>query len=171
MPFVRFSRDRRGYEHVYLVHAPVRRGKPSRPRVLYWYRSPPGVKVGREAFDAGVRQALEAQYPDLTFDWETLAAPPPPAPAIEPWRERRRLQKIRRSRTAESEVDVETTPDDPSESTPEPLATDIELLAGPSAEEPAERAVAVETPEGERGTTPTARKSRRRRRRGGSSSL
>ena len=65
MPFVRFSRDRRGYEHVYLVHTPVKRGKSGRARVLYWYRSPPAAKVGREAFDEGVRRALEQQYPDL----------------------------------------------------------------------------------------------------------
>lgn len=107
MPFVRFSRDRRGYEHIYLVHTPVRRGKAGRPRVLYWYRTPPGVKVGREAFDETIRRALEAQHPDVEFDWESLAAPPPPPQVVEPWRERRRLQKARKSRVAETESDTQ----------------------------------------------------------------
>ena len=35
-----------------------RRGKPSRPQVLYWYRTPPGIKVGRAPFDPAIRQAL-----------------------------------------------------------------------------------------------------------------
>ncbi len=48
---VRFSRDKRGYEYVYLVHTPTRRGKPGRARVLYWYRTPPGVRIGRKPFD------------------------------------------------------------------------------------------------------------------------
>ena len=38
MPFVRFSRDKRGYEYVYLIDAPVGRSG-SRSRVLYWYRT------------------------------------------------------------------------------------------------------------------------------------
>ena len=70
MAFVRVSRDRRGYEHIYLIDATARRGKASRPRVLYWFRTPPGVMVGREPFDESVRRTLEAQYPDVTFDWE-----------------------------------------------------------------------------------------------------
>ena len=50
MAFVRVSRDKRGYEHIYLIDATARRGKTSRPRVLYWFRTPPGVTVGREPF-------------------------------------------------------------------------------------------------------------------------
>ena len=41
MPFVRFSRDRRGYEHVYLVD----NREHGRSRVIFWFRTPPGVKV------------------------------------------------------------------------------------------------------------------------------
>jgi len=47
-------------ENVYLVHSTGRRGK-SPPRILYWFRSPPNVKVGREPFDEASRRALEAQ--------------------------------------------------------------------------------------------------------------
>jgi hypothetical protein len=94
VPFLRFSRDKRGYENIYLVHIQSRRGKPSRPRVLYWYRTPPGVKVGRPPFDEEARRRLETQNPDVTFDWPTIIATPMPPPAEhEQWRERRRAER------------------------------------------------------------------------------
>lgn len=94
MPFLRFSRDKRGYEHTYLLHAGSKKGAPA--RLLYWYRTPPGVKVGRIAFDDEVRKALEAQYPSVQFDWARLMETPAPAPDVEHWRERRRLEKAAR---------------------------------------------------------------------------
>jgi hypothetical protein len=133
VPFVRFTRDKRGYEHVYLVHTPVRSGRPGKPQVLYWYRSPPGLRVGREAFDATVRRALEAQYPDLTFDWDALSAPPPPQtiPSNEKWRDRRRLRKAQRPSTLAEEVEIET--ESPTDEMPiddvEPLEADLDLIA------------------------------------------
>lgn len=94
MPFLRFSRDKRGYESIYLVHAQNRRGKPTRPRVLYWYRTPPGIRVGRAPFDEETRRRLEAQNPDVVFDWPTIVATPMPPPAEnEQWRERRRAER------------------------------------------------------------------------------
>ena len=94
MPFLRFSRDKRGYESTYLVHIQNRRGKPSRQRILYWYRTPPGVRVGRPPFDEEARRRLEAQNPDVTFDWPTIIATPIPPPAEnEQWRERRRAER------------------------------------------------------------------------------
>jgi hypothetical protein len=94
VPFLRFSRDKRGYENTYLVHTQNRRGKPPRTRVLYWYRTPPGVKVGRPPFDEETRHNLEAQNPDVTFDWPTIVATPfPPAAENEQWRERRRAER------------------------------------------------------------------------------
>jgi hypothetical protein len=93
VPFVKITRDKRGYEHFSLVHTPTRRGKSLRPRVLYWYRTPPGVKVGRAPFDPAVRAALEAQNPDITFDWDKLSSTPLPAPDVEYWRERRRAER------------------------------------------------------------------------------
>lgn len=93
MPFLRFSRDKRGYEHFYIVHSTTRRGK-SRPRILYWFRTPPNVRVGRQPFDETLRRALETQNPGVTFDWQSLIDTPIPPP-VEPerWRERRRLEK------------------------------------------------------------------------------
>jgi hypothetical protein len=138
VPFVRFTRDKRGYEHVYLVHTPVRRGRPGKPQVLYWYRSPPGVKVGREAFDATVRRELEARYPDIAFDWDALAAPPPPqALPSEPWRDRRRLRKARRPSTLAEEAEIES--ESPAGELPvdavEPLESDLDLIAASTPDE------------------------------------
>jgi hypothetical protein len=94
MSFLKFSRDRRGYEHFYLVEAVTgRRGK-TRQRVLYWYRTPPNVKVGREPFDPHVMRALEARYPDVRFDWDQIRNTPIPSVEPEYWRERRRAERV-----------------------------------------------------------------------------
>ena len=101
MPFLRFSRDKRGYEHFYLVEPATRRGK-SRNRILYWFRTPPGVKVGRLPFDDHMRRALETRYPSVSFDWQKLIDTPipPPAPDVERWRERRRLERAAKQAAA-----------------------------------------------------------------------
>jgi hypothetical protein len=94
VPFLRFSRDKRGYENTYLVQIQDRRGKSFRQRILYWYRTPPGVRVGRPPFDEEARRRLEAQNPDVIFDWPAIIATPIPPPAEnEQWRERRRAER------------------------------------------------------------------------------
>jgi hypothetical protein len=109
LPVVRFSRDRRGYEHTYLVDVSTRAGKPT-SRLLYWFRTPPGVKVGREPFDDEMRRTLESQYPDLTFDWKAIVATPMPAPTVD-WRSRRLADRaakaVRRAAELENVADVE----------------------------------------------------------------
>src|SRR6266403_4094487 len=99
MAFFRFSRDKRGYEHFYLVEPTTNRRGTSRPRVLYWFRTPPNVKIGREPFDDDVRRALEAQNPNVTFDWRKILATPIPSAEVEPWRERRRAERAARQST------------------------------------------------------------------------
>ena len=103
MPFVRFSRDRRGYEHVYLVDAKEH----GRSRVIYWFRTPPGVKVGRTPFDLATQRSLEQQYPDVSFDWSQIVAArmPPPAP-VENWREKRRAERAFKRARAEEAAEV-----------------------------------------------------------------
>lgn len=110
MPYLKFSRDKRGYEHFSLVEpSSGRRGKSSRPRVLFWFRTPPQIKVGREPFPDEVRRAVEAKNPGLTFDWPRLMATPIPAADAEHWRERRRAEKAARQAMRES-GDVEDGP-------------------------------------------------------------
>jgi hypothetical protein len=104
---LRFSRDRRGYEHFQLVESTTRRGR-TRTRVLYWFRTPPGVKVGREPFDAETRHALEAKYPTVVFDWKRILAAPIPSADAEKWRERRREERVaKRARKAREQADAE----------------------------------------------------------------
>jgi hypothetical protein len=93
MAFFRFSRDKRGYENFYLVEPTTNRRGKVRQRVLYWFRSPPDVRVGREPFDEGVRRALETQYPDVTFDWRSILEAPIPSADADKWRERRRAER------------------------------------------------------------------------------
>jgi hypothetical protein len=64
--FLRLTRDRRGYENTFLLHA---RQPGDRPVVLYWYRSAPGVRVGRPALDEDAIRTIEEQHPDIEFDW------------------------------------------------------------------------------------------------------
>lgn len=136
MAFVRVSRDKRGYEHIYLIDATARRGKASRPRVLYWFRTPPGVMVGREPFDESVRRTLEAQYPDVTFDWEKLRKTAIPAPDVEPWRERRRVERAAKQARQAGERDETEAP--PHAMPQEQPSLDADSMRGPgwSVEEP-----------------------------------
>jgi hypothetical protein len=170
VPFLRFSRDKRGYEHVYLVHAHIRRGKPSRPRVLYWYRTPPGIKVGRRPFDEEVQRTLEAQNPGVIFDWKTIIATPmpPPEPA-EHWRERRRVERAaKQAQREDDELEAASPLEEASiESVDLPMAP-IELQEEP---EPLIASVASEPDDPPASATgspvPVGVLGKRRRRRGG----
>jgi hypothetical protein len=77
--FLRFSRDRRGYENTFLLHASRQHGEKERPRLLYWFRTPPHLKVGRTPFDEDAIRLLEDQYPDVEFDWTRLREAPAPS--------------------------------------------------------------------------------------------
>ena len=96
MPVVRVTRDRRGYEHIYLIHADARRDASSPGAVLYWYRTPPAARVGRRPFDEEVRRALEAEYPHLVFEWDKIAQTASAQAETERWRERRRVERATR---------------------------------------------------------------------------
>jgi hypothetical protein len=148
--YLKFSRDKRGYEHFYLVQ-PSNRGK-ARPRVLYWFRTPPGVKVGRSPFDPEMRRALEAQNPDVVFDWDAITHTPIPPP-VEPerWRERRRVERAFREN--EESASIPDAIDQPAESE---LVT-AEPSGGPSGVEIAElKATAEADAVEELPTRPTA---------------
>ena len=49
-----------------------REGHRQRSRILYVFRSPGGVRVGRDALEPDVIRELEAQYPDIAFDWKDV---------------------------------------------------------------------------------------------------
>ena len=80
MPYLRFSRDKRGYENTYVLHT-FRGKRGPEPRLLYWFRTPPGARVGRHPLDEEAIRALEASNPGLDFDWsEMLKVRMPPRP-------------------------------------------------------------------------------------------
>jgi hypothetical protein len=95
---LRFTRDKRGYEYFALVGPASGHRRREQSRILYWYRTPPGVKVGRVPFDDEVRRLIETQNPGVRFDWPRLLATPQPPPNadIERWRERRRNERAAR---------------------------------------------------------------------------
>jgi hypothetical protein len=63
-----------------VVHALRRKGKP-RPRILYWFRTPPGIRVGRGPLDEEAIRLIEDSNPDLEFDW-TRILKGQPAPEV-----------------------------------------------------------------------------------------
>ena len=71
MPFLRVVRDKRGYETTYLMHW-YREGHRQHSRILYVFRSPGGVRVGRDPLDPEVLRQLETQHPDIAFDWKVV---------------------------------------------------------------------------------------------------
>jgi len=106
VPFLKFDRDRRGYESTFLLHA-ARAAGPGQPRLLYWFRSPPHVKIGRAAFDEDAIRLLEQQHPEVEFDWDRiLTARPPVAPDARDPREGRPRGKPERRASREGRRDV-----------------------------------------------------------------
>ena len=166
MAFLRFTRDKRGVENFYLVQPTTNRRGKVRPRVLYWFRSPPDVKVGRQPFDPAVRQALEAQNPDVAFDWRAIVETPIPSADADKWRERRRADRAAKHAAAEeesaeslaSEGDTRETPD-----VGDTPPTVIESAASAVADVP----VTAASPEPITSPGNSANRKRRRRRRGG----
>ena len=90
---MRYARDRRGYETLYVMHA----FDGPRVRVLYACRTVPYAKVGRMTIDDSVQRRLETAYPLLTFDWpkllkEAAASAPRPERTPEQKQEQRRTR-------------------------------------------------------------------------------
>jgi hypothetical protein len=66
VPFLRLTRDARGYEITSLLHASH---SGEEPRVLYWYRTSPGLRVGRAPLDEDAIRTIEERHPEIDFDW------------------------------------------------------------------------------------------------------
>ena len=79
--------------------------------MLYWFRTPPGIKVGRAALDEDAIRQLEELNPDVEFDWTRMlkAELPPPEPRLpalsssrpQPQQKRREGSQPRRERDGE----------------------------------------------------------------------
>lgn len=133
MPFLRLARDQRGYETTVLLHVPQ---PGDRPRVLYWYRSAPGVRVGRPALDEDAIRTIEEQHPEIEFDWPHILE----VSAAAIVEVERRPERAPRGRGGDAErprrkmpQPVETEPS-PTAETAEPAAPAIDPQA--TAEEP-----------------------------------
>lgn len=117
MPYLRLTADRRGVEHTFLLHVPAP-GVPA--KVLYWYRTAPGLRLGRPALDDAAMRAIEEQYPEIDFDWPYIldmgAMTPVEVEAPLPPRKR----KIRPAE-AEAEADAEQSSPEPEKSSTTPL--------------------------------------------------
>ena len=162
MAFVRFTRDKRGYEQFSLVEPTTnRRGKP-RQRVLYWYRTPPNIRVGREPFDESVRRALEAQNPSIQFDWRKIVETPIPSVETERWRERRRLEKAEKASRRSAGEDQSGDENQPSDFASELGPSDDSVEADAAREPNAQQQQVAEA-----GRVEVMRKRRRRRGRRG----
>jgi hypothetical protein len=71
VPFLRVIRDKRGYETTYLMHW-FRDGNRQRSRILYAFRTPGGVRVGRDSLDPDVQREIEACHPEIAFEWKAI---------------------------------------------------------------------------------------------------
>jgi hypothetical protein len=68
---LRVSRDKRGYDHIYLLLETRRKGR-TVTRLLYGGRWPSPMKIGQQPLDEATRKTLEQAYPEVTFDWAAL---------------------------------------------------------------------------------------------------
>jgi hypothetical protein len=168
--FLRFSRDKRGVESFSLVHATANRRGKIRPRVLYWFRTPPDIKVGREPFDAEVRRALEKQNPDISFDWRAIQETPIPSADADKWRERRRAERAAKhaARAEEESPDVaDAEADADSAAGTQAGPADADLAAVPEAPSGTAIVMAAAPPRDGVARAGDANRKRRRRRRSG----
>ena len=136
MPFVRYARDRRGYETLYVMHAFDADGR-GRPRVLYACRTVPYARVGRAPIDESVQRRIETAYPNIGFEWPRLlkeaaaSAPRPEKPDTrnEP-RKGRGRERERKPRPPRADVpQVPAVPSVPQVQFEAPVETPFEALA------------------------------------------
>lgn len=72
-----------------------------RPRLLYWYRTAPGLTHGRSPLDEDAIRTIEDSHPDIDFDWPAILAlaevmtPEDEAPAPRPQQQPRQGKRPR----------------------------------------------------------------------------
>jgi hypothetical protein len=132
VPFLRLTRDRRGFENTFLLHSDHAGG---RPRLLYWYRTAPGVALGRPPLDEEAIHTIEDNHPDIDFDWPAILAlrevmtPEEEAVPTRPKRKPRRDRDEVPAKPAPAEEDYQSPPaiEEPA---PEPTPGLLEELVG-----------------------------------------
>jgi hypothetical protein len=143
VPFLKLTRDRRGFEHTFLLHADV---PGEAPRVLYWFRTAPGVLIGRPALDEEAIRTIEDQHPHIEFDWPAILAlreAMPPEDEAEPVRQPRGRRNNRRGeppprsgRRPQPAPDAPPMADLEEDAPPQDVPAAIDEGVAPTAEEP-----------------------------------
>jgi hypothetical protein len=110
-----------------VVHAARRKGK-GRPRILYWFRTPPGVRVGRGPLDEEAIRLIEAGNPELEFDWTRILKGDGPADRQMPERREQRRDRPPRP-SVEAERRVSTTEPVPAQLEPPPPPVEEPMTA------------------------------------------
>ena len=133
-----------------------------RPRLLYWYRTAPGIILGRSPLDEDAIRTIEEQHPDIDFDWPAILAlaevmtPEDEAPARPPQQQRqgkRQRNRDQRPPQPQRSVAPQREGDTPVEAAPadtidEPIAESIdESIAESVVESIAETPAPIEVPE------------------------
>jgi len=147
VPFLRVMRDKRGYETIYLMHW-FREGTRQRSRILYMFRSPGGVRVGRGALEQETIRQIERQHPDIAFDWQAVRET---QQVVEP------APDFRRRRPRRDQDDAAEGPAEPAESpAPSPPQRTVEKpgAAAASSSAPAASSARLQVPAVIGGQTP-----------------
>jgi hypothetical protein len=80
-----------------------------RPRLLYWYRTAPGILLGRLPLDEDAIRTIEDQHPDIDFDWPAILALSEvmtPEDEVAPRPQQREPREQRRERRPKRESDA-----------------------------------------------------------------
>lgn len=106
------------------MHASRQHGR-ARQRILYWFRTPPGVKVGRPALDEEAIRWIEEHNPEIQFNWQKIleAQPAPAVASAEDAKNRRPRRDKGDRRRPPSQPRIAVAP-------PAPGAVDAPLSAG-----------------------------------------
>ena len=118
-----------------------------RPRLLYWYRTAPGIGLGRSPLDEDAIRTIEEQHPDIDFDWPAILAlaevmtPEDEAPPPRPQQQQQRQGKRRGRDSAPSREPAAPREQPASARVEEPAAA-----AGASESEPVEAEAELQTP-------------------------
>ena len=126
-----------------MVHTAKRRGK-TRSRILYWFRTPPSVRVGRAALDEDAIRLIEEHNPEVEFDWtRILKGQDTPDGQVRPEPERRQPTRPRET-PAQPRAEIIVTP----APVPLPVEPEPEIPTTLSPDEPESAALARLGPEG-----------------------